>query len=129
MDPSQPCPCGSGRSYAECCLPLHDGAPAATAVELMRSRFSAYALRLPRYLLATWDAATRPARIHLEDGITWRKLQIVDTDRGGYGDDEGMVRFRASYRTAEGAGILAERSRFRRHNGRWLYVDGDLLEN
>ncbi len=129
MDPAKPCPCGTGRSYADCCRPFHEGAAAPTAVELMRSRFSAFALRLPEHLLRTWDPATRPAALDLDEGTTWRRLQIVDSVHGGIDDSDGVVQFRASYRTADGAGILAERSRFRRQDGRWLYVDGELLEN
>ncbi len=94
----------------------------------MRSRFSAFALALPDYLRDTWHPSTRPKRLELEDGITWRRLQIVDTARGGPEDGDGVVHFRASYRTVEGTGLLEERSRFRRQDGRWLYVDGDLLE-
>jgi SEC-C motif-containing protein len=129
MEPLQPCPCGTGRSYAECCGPFHQGAPAPTAVALMRSRYSAYALGLHRYLLATWDPRTRPQRIDLENDLTWRRLQIVDTSDGGGDAAEGTVWFRASYRTAEGVRILEERSRFRRHDGQWRYVDGEQLEN
>ncbi|WP_210481282.1 YchJ family protein [Naasia sp. SYSU D00948] len=129
MDPSEPCPCGSRRPYTGCCLPLHEGAPAPTALELMRSRFSAYALGLADHVIRTWDPETRPAGLDLDDGVVWRRLQIVDTARGGEGDEEGVVEFRASYRTAEGAGILHERSRFRRHEGRWVYVDGDTSGN
>jgi SEC-C motif-containing protein len=83
----------------------------------MRSRFSAYALGLDVYVLATWHPSTRPARLENE-GIEWRRLQIVDVS----GD---VVEFRASYRTPEGAGLLHERSRFVKEGGRWLYVDGE----
>jgi SEC-C motif domain protein len=122
------CPCGSRLSYADCCRPFHDGAPAPTALQLMRSRFSAYALGLAEHVRRTWDPATRPDPLELGDDITWRRLQIVDTSRGGADDAEGVVEFRASYRSAEGAGLLHERSRFRRDGGGWLYVDGDLLD-
>jgi hypothetical protein len=60
---STACPCGSGRPYAACCGRLHGGEPAATAEELMRSRYSAYVLGLEAYLLATWHASTRPAAL------------------------------------------------------------------
>src|SRR5690606_7448927 len=42
-------PCGHPRPYTHCCAPLHDGHPAATAEELMRSRYTAFALgpRMP----------------------------------------------------------------------------------
>ncbi|RIX28821.1 hypothetical protein D1781_08365 [Amnibacterium setariae] len=121
------CPCGGGR-YGACCGPLHAGAPAVTAEALMRSRYSAFALGLGPYLLATWAAATRPRELEVDDGLEWRRLQIVDTARGGPDDGEGVVEFRAAHRSAAGAGVLHERSRFAREAGRWVYLDGDLLD-
>lgn len=91
----------------------------------MRSRFTAYVRGLAPYLLATWDPSTRPARLDLDDGIVWRRLQIVDTVAGGADDAEGVVEFRASYRGPQGAGLLEERSRFVRDDaGRWVYLAG-----
>jgi len=119
------CPCGSGAAYADCCSPLHAGAPAATAEALMRSRYSAFALRLPDHLARSWHPSTRPDAAALDrDGTTWRRLQIVDTIAGGAYDDTGEVSFRASYRDERGAGLVEERSRFVRHEGRWVYLDG-----
>ena len=92
----------------------------------MRSRFTAFALGLAPYLLATWHPSTRPAALDLDDDLTWRRLQIVDAVAGGEGDAEGIVEFRASYRGPDGAGLLHERSRFVRAGGRWSYVDGDV---
>jgi SEC-C motif domain protein len=120
------CPCGSGEPYAACCGPAHAGAPVPTAEALMRSRYSAFALGLGPYLLATWHPATRPADLDLETEVTWRRLQIVDTAAGGAGDAEGEVEFRASYRAPTGSGLLHERSRFVRADGRWTYLDGDV---
>jgi SEC-C motif-containing protein len=119
------CPCGSGRSYAQCCGPLHDGAPAPTAEALMRSRFSAFALGRDEYLLASWHPSTRPASIEPDADTEWRRLQLVDVVAGGPDDAEGVVEFRASYRSPEGAGLLHERSRFVRQEGRWVYLDGE----
>lgn len=92
----------------------------------MRSRFSAFALGLAPYLLATWHPSTRPATVDLDDDVTWRRLQIVDTVAGGPDDTDGIVEFRASYRGPDGTGLLHERSRFVREAGRWFYVDGDV---
>lgn len=93
----------------------------------MRSRYSANVLGSAAYLLASWHPSTRPPRIDLDDDVRWRRLQIVDTAAGGEGDVEGLVEFRASYRSAAGAGLVHERSRFLREGGRWLYVDGEIL--
>ena len=50
------CACGSGISYGDCsCYMLHDGAEAATPGELVRARYSAYAYRLPDFLMRTTD--------------------------------------------------------------------------
>jgi SEC-C motif-containing protein len=87
----------------------------------MRSRFSAFALGLAPYLLATWHPSTRPANLDLDDGIVWRRLQIVDVS-------PDVVEFRASFRGPDGAGLLHERSRFALEGGRWLYVGGDILD-
>jgi SEC-C motif-containing protein len=90
----------------------------------MRSRFTAFALGLGDYLLASWHPSTRPATLELDPDVVWRRLQIVDTVAGGPDDAEGVVEFRASYRDAGGSGLLHERSRFARHEGRWVYLDG-----
>ncbi len=93
----------------------------------MRSRFDAFARGDVAHLLASWHPSTRPTALDLDDGVEWRRLQIVDTVAGGAEDAEGVVEFRASYRGPDGAGLLHERSRFARHEGRWVYVDGDIL--
>ncbi|HVX54620.1 YchJ family protein, partial [Nocardioides sp.] len=56
-----PCPCGSGLAYDACCGPLHRGArQAGSALELMRSRYAAYALGKADYVFRTWHPRTRP---------------------------------------------------------------------
>ena len=122
------CPCGSGRAYADCCAPTHDGAAhAPTAEALMRSRFSAFALGDTAYLLRSWHSSTRPAHLELERGQRWTRLEIVETARGGLLDAAGTVTFHAHYRDAGRPGTLTERSRFVREDGRWVYLDGDQL--
>ncbi|PWU49589.1 hypothetical protein DLJ46_09115 [Micromonospora globispora] len=119
-----PCPCGSGLPYAECCRPLHRGeATAATAEALMRSRFSAFAVGDADYLLRSWHSSTRPARLRLDPGQRWIRLEILDTDGGGLFDTAGTVAFRAHYRESGRPGALEEQSRFVREDGRWVYLD------
>jgi SEC-C motif-containing protein len=121
------CPCGSGDPYATCCEPLHDNREqASTAEQLMRSRYSAYALGRLDHVFRTWHPRTRPASVDPTPDLTWTGLTIVVTEAGGAGDDEGMVEFAAAYRTGTRTGVLRERSRFRRRAGRWCYLDGDV---
>lgn len=50
------CACGNGMSYGDCrCFMLHEGAAAATPEELVRARYTAYAYRLPDFLMRTTD--------------------------------------------------------------------------
>lgn len=119
-----PCPCGSGRPYADCCGPVHRGASvAATAEALMRSRFSAFAVGDADHLLRSWHSSTRPARLRLAPGTRWTRLEVLGTDRGGLLDTTGTVTFRAHYREAGRPGVLDERSRFVREDGHWVYLD------
>jgi SEC-C motif-containing protein len=116
-----PCPCGSGLAYDACCGPLHRGVrQAATAVELMRSRYAAYARGEADYVFRTWHPRTRPADLSLADGPTWTGLVI-------HGQGEDWVDFTASYVDSAGvAGSMRERSRFEQRAGRWLYLDGEI---
>lgn len=115
---SRPCPCGEA-SYAACCEPLHNGTrAAATALELMRSRYSAFAVGNANYLFRSWDPATRPDTIDLSS-TQWTGLEIIEVVAGEPGDDTGIVEFVASYR----GGRLHERSLFRWRRTRWVYVD------
>ncbi|MFD0902915.1 YchJ family protein [Actinomadura sediminis] len=121
------CACGSGIGYRRCCGRFHRGeAAAATAEELMRSRYSAFAEHDEDYLLRTWHPATRPARIDFDPGTRWTGLEIVRTEAGGPGDARGVVEFRARYSSGGEAGELHEVSRFARDGDAWVYVRGKI---
>jgi SEC-C motif-containing protein len=123
------CPCGSGKPLAACCGPILDGAPAPTAEALMRSRYSAYVTGNIDHIVATHDApkqdeVDRDATKKWAEESEWLGLEIVATEKGGADDDEGMVEFRAKYKAQGNVITHHERSRFRKKDGRWLYVDG-----
>jgi SEC-C motif domain protein len=120
------CPCGSGMRYDQCCGPLHTGiATAPTALQLMRSRYSAFAVSDEAYLLATWHPTTRPASLDLDSTLKWRRLQILGLTGGTEQDDTGTVEFVAHYwDTARNQyGRQHENSRFTCQDRRWLYVE------
>jgi SEC-C motif-containing protein len=118
------CPCGSGKSYAECCGPVHAGyVRASTAEQLMRSRFSAFAMSDAAYLLRSWHSSTRPKRLDLNRRTRWTRLEILDTTDGGMFHTRGTVEFRAYYRERGGAEqFMQENSTFAREDGAWVYV-------
>lgn len=98
--------------------------PALTAEALMRSRFTAFAERRADYLLHSWAPEARPAEVRLPPERRWVSLAILDTVDGGALATTGIVEFVAGYDDPEGGGELHERSAFRRHDGRWVYVSG-----
>ena len=115
------CPCG-GCSYASCCERWHRGEAAPSAELLMRSRYSAYALDLDVYLLATWHPKTRPAlQDRQSQPARWLGLDVRSAQEH---EDEAVVEFIARYRIAGRAHRLHEASRFLRVDGRWFYLDG-----
>ncbi|MDX1892703.1 YchJ family protein [Mycolicibacterium sp. 050158] len=117
----RPCPCDTGAPYEACCGPLHHGERhAATAEQLMRSRYAAYATGHADYLFRTWHPRTRPAEVAIDPAVVWKGLAITDVVAGGPGDEAGEVEFTAAY----DGGAMHERSSFVRRAGRWVYVDG-----
>ena len=117
MQLQRPCPCGSGTAYDACCGRLHRGAAQAeTAEELMRSRYSAYAVGDLDHVFRTWHPRTRPADLEPDPTLTWTGLRIL-----GAGEDR--VEFVASYERGGVPGERHEHSRFERRGGRWVYVD------
>jgi SEC-C motif-containing protein len=96
----------------------------------MRSRYSAYVLRLAPYLLQTWHPHTRPAQLDLPSGERWLGLSVSRHER--LDAHHARVAFVARSKRVGVAGgrahRMAELSRFERLDGRWYYVDGDLAD-
>jgi SEC-C motif domain protein len=114
----------------DCCGSLHDGAAtAATAEQLMRSRYSAFVLGDAGYLLRTWHPSTRPRTLELDDDVRWTGLDVLATTGGSLLAAEGTVEFRAAYVRGRVAGAQHENSRFVREGGQWFYLDGVSLRS
>lgn len=124
------CPCTSGREYQACCGPVIQGERLAqTAEELMRSRYSAYALGHVDWIV---ESQTPDGRQFVDRRATeewskrsqWHGLEIVETRDGGSDDVEGVVEFKARY-TIQGEDITHhEIASFRKEDDRWYFVDG-----
>ena len=128
------CPCGSSRPWAECCEPVIRGArPAATAEELLRSRYSAYVKGEIPHLLATIHPDHRGDQD--EDGIRhwsqssqWHGLEILDSEAGGPDDQEGRIEFVAEYTLDGERRRHHERATFARADGAWKLVGGEHVK-
>src|ERR1700750_2542529 len=73
-----------------------------TALELMASRYVAYATGAIDYVISTHDPKTRDeidraAAESWSSSATWHGLEIVSTKDGGEGDQTGEVEFIARY--------------------------------
>ncbi len=125
------CPCQSGLDFQSCCGPLIAGIrPARLPVELMRSRYSAFALGNVDYLIATWHPDCNAVQWRSEisgnfANTQWLGLAILQTTEIKQ-SDEGYVEFIARFfdKAKQRPGFIHERSRFVRMAERWYYVDG-----
>ena len=121
------CPCGSNKTFSECCWRYVDGSEIApTAEALMRSRYTAYTLQREDYLLATWHPSTRPSALGLpkEVATKWIELQVKRHEQQDA--EHAIVEFVARYKMNGRAQRLHEISRFMREAGQWFYLDGDV---
>ncbi len=97
----------------------------------MRSRYSAYVEARLDYLKQTVAPETRRDHAPSDtkqtvESVRWLGLTILETSGGGPRDDQGTVTFEARF-NAEGRDQgMRERSRFRRVDGRWAYISGEV---
>ena len=128
------CPCGSGKAYDECCAPFikGEGHPE-TAEQLMRSRYSAYALQEIPYLHNTLHPDSRAAwdeegALRWSQSSVWNGLEIIQTEAGGPADEGGTVEFIAGF-TMEGKRLQHhELAVFEKAGGRWYFKDGEMVK-
>ncbi len=118
--------------YNECCEPYHKGEKnVSTAEALMRSRFSAFALNLTDYLLASWHSSTRPEVIEDQQDVQWFYLKILATESSVdpiTGQKVDYVTFEARYRFDGKVGKFREKSRFIQEENHLVYIDGIFLD-
>jgi SEC-C motif-containing protein len=99
----------------------------------MRSRYTAFVRGDIDYIVAT-HAPEGAAEIDRAETEKWSResewlgLTIMATEAGGAGDENGIVEFVARFRAGGHDLAHRERSRFRRIDGRWFYVDGDTVK-
>lgn len=130
---NQICPCGSGKSFADCCEPIITGTrESETAEELMRARYSAFVTHAIDFIVDSTHSRTRK-EIDLDfirewsEASTWHGLQILETKV--VNDDKTFVSFEARYTQNGEEQNHREKSLFERENGEWRFVTGDELKN
>jgi len=129
------CPCCSGLPYDLCCKRFHKGTHAHNALELMRSRFSAYVLDLPEYIIKT----THPASPHYSEEHSSWKQQISEFSRSSHFGTLEILDFKelgtlatvtfVAHMQKDGAdATFTEKSYFEKKNDIWLYRSGQLSQ-
>lgn len=128
------CPCGTGKLYSACCGPLHTGKLPENALQLMRSRYTAYALCKPDYIIHT----THPKNPHFRrDTTQWaqqisefcshtefQQLDILDFQEKN--DQNATVTFVAHLAQDKKDVSFTEKSTFEKVQGKWLYLSGEI---
>lgn len=130
-----PCPCMSGNSYKRCCQPLHAGEIPKNALELMRSRYTAYVLNLPDYLIRTTHPASPQ---YMENRELWKQkisnmavhssfegLEILEFKEKG---SIATVTFTCRLMQGGEDATFTEKSYFELFKGRWLYRIGQFKD-
>ena len=114
------CYCHSGRPYANCCEPyVTQTSYPKLAVQLMRSRYSAFCLHQFDYL-----EQTSIEQMSVNEPVDWVKLSIIKTNKGKVNDLVGTVEFKAFYLDEGSLFVLHEDSHFVKKEGRWFYAFG-----
>jgi SEC-C motif-containing protein len=130
---NQPCPCGSGALFANCCEQIINGErESQTAEELMRARYSAFATGAIDFIVAsTHSHARRELEIkeirEWSEESTWRGLQIIDTKL--IDDDHASVSFEAQFTQGGADQNHREKALFEREGGQWRFLTGTELKN
>ena len=127
------CPCQTGKTFAECCSPLLDGkSKAQTALDLMRSRYTAYVVMDMDYLHETTSQAKRQyhnkkATREWAENSVWKGLEILSTCDGQAEDTEGVVEFVASYQEKSLDQEHHEVASFLKEDGEWFFDDAKVI--
>jgi SEC-C motif-containing protein len=129
MTDNQLCPCGSGKTYAECCLPILNRTQLAESPEaLMRSRYAAYAVHDISWLRDSLEEASRKdfderGAAPWSNGAEWMGLEIksAKTDESA---GKGFVEFVAKFKQQGVTREHHEMAEFRRVKDEWFFHDG-----
>jgi SEC-C motif-containing protein len=130
------CPCDCNTHYEQCCAQFHQGRQQPkTALELMKSRYSAYAKAQAVYIINTTHKTHQE---YLDDVNVWfehinefieitqfRGLNIIDYQEF---ENEAYVIFQALLTQHGVNSSFTERSHFVKENGIWYYQSGEIFD-
>ena len=129
------CPCGSLIKYKKCCKPFHENIKTPiNALELMKSRYCAYAIEKSEYIISTTHQKNRDFNtdtkvwnndiLDFSRNTKFEKLEILEFIDG---QTESFVTFKANITQNKQDVSFVEKSRFVKENGKWQYIDGEFI--
>ena len=129
------CPCGSLIKYKKCCKPFHENIKTPiNALELMKSRYCAYAIEKSEYIILTTHQNNRDFNtdtkvwnndiLDFSRNTKFEKLEILEFIDG---QTESFVTFKANITQNKQNVSFIEKSRFIKENGKWQYIDGEFI--
>jgi SEC-C motif-containing protein len=124
------CPCNPQKDYKSCCEPFISGEKnPVTPEELMRSRYSAFALKQMKYVEDTTDPQTKvgfdmKANEEWAQAAQFQNLEVLSSSQDG---NKGMVEFKATFQIGDQEPqVHHEVSKFRKQAGIWYFRDGKV---
>ena len=129
------CPCGSLIKYKKCCKSFHENIKTPiNALELMKSRYCAYAIEKSEYIILTTHQNNRDFNtdtkvwnndiLDFSRNTKFEKLEILEFIDG---QTESFVTFKANITQNKQDVSFIEKSRFIKENGKWQYIDGEFI--
>ncbi|AXH13550.1 YchJ family protein [Halarcobacter bivalviorum] len=129
------CPCGSQKKYKKCCRIFHFGETPSTALELMKSRYSAYVANNPEYIINTTHKENSDYTTNIQEWKNsinsfskysdFKKLEIIDFIDG---QEVAYVTFKATIFQGAIDSSFIEKSKFIKEENRWLYHSGEFIQ-
>ena len=128
------CPCGSTKTYSDCCEPIIKGTqPAETAEQLMRARYSAYTKTEMDFIFSSTHPDGREGYDHdgtrtWAENSEWLGLEIIDSKKGNKDDTTGEVEFIARFKENGALREHHENALFKKVEGIWHFSDGVMVK-
>ena len=134
LDKHALCPCGSTKSYDDCCHSFHEGIKTPSPLELVKARYAAYAMNRADFIMKT----THPASPQYETNykkweeeisnfshaFSFEGAEIIDSKEQ---NTVAIVTFVAHLKEQDKEASFTERSFFEKRQGDWLYRCGQLF--
>lgn len=123
------CPCGSNKLLSTCCEPIINLTQVASCSEqLMRSRYTAYALKNYQYIYNTYAEKVRHSQSITDikswcNATKWLRLEVHPLEAA----HKDKVSFTAYYLYEKGFYKMSEISLFIQEKQEWRYHSGDVF--